>query len=93
MSQAVRLLRDTRRSILTVLEAAIVVAIGVILIATVAFLIRCARRGGKVIQVVGGGLTLMTMGNIRDPGNERVEIAKHPRKTKSGETGDPPSEQ
>jgi hypothetical protein len=76
----------------TVLEAAIVVALGVLLIATVAFLIRCARRGGKVIQAVGGGLTLMTMGNVRDPSNERVEIAKRPRKKESGETGDPPSE-
>lgn len=78
---------------MTIVEGAIVVAFGVLLIATVAFLIRCARRGGKVIQVVGGGLTLMTMGNVRDPSNERVEIAKQPRKKESGEAGDPPSEQ
>ena len=77
---------------MTVLEGAIFVAIGVLLLATVALLIRCARRGGKAIQVVGAGLTLMTMGNVRDPSNERVEIAKQPRKKESGENGDPPNE-
>jgi hypothetical protein len=78
--------------IVTIVEGVVVWAIGMLLIAGVAFLVRCARRGGRVIQVVGAALTLMTMGNVRDPGNERVEIAKQPRKKESGESGDPPIE-
>lgn len=78
---------------MTILEGFVAWSIGMLLTAGVAFLIRSARRGGRAIQVVGAALTLMTMGNVRDPGNERVEIAKQPRKKESGESGDPPNEQ
>jgi hypothetical protein len=76
----------------TVVEGVVAWAIGMLLFAGVAFLIRSARRGGRAIQVVGAALTLMTIGNVRDPSNERVEAAKQPRKKESGESGDPPDE-
>jgi hypothetical protein len=76
----------------TIIEGVVLWAVLMLLIAFVAFLIRRARRGGRVIQVVGAAFTLMTMGNVRDPSNERVEVAKQPRKKESGDTGDPPNE-
>ena len=78
---------------MTIVEGIVLWAALMLLIACVAFLIRCARRGGRVVQGVGAAFTLMTMGNVRDPSNERVEVAKQPRKKESGETGDPPNEQ
>lgn len=75
---------------MNVVEGVVVWTVGMLLFAGVAFLIRSARRGGRVIQVVGAALTLMTMGNVRDPSSERIEVAKQPRKVDSEESGDPP---
>ena len=77
---------------MTVLEGVVAWSIGMILIAGAAILIRGARRGGKAIHVIGAALTLMTMGNVRDPSNEAAEVAKQPRKKEAGESGDPPNE-
>ena len=77
---------------MTVVEGVVAWSIGMLFIASTALLIRSARRGGKVIHVVGAALTVLTMGNVRDPSNEAVEIAKQPRKKESGESGDPPND-
>ena len=77
---------------MTVLEGVVAWSIGMLLIVGAAMLIRGARRGGKTMHVIGAALTLMTMGNVRDPANEKVEIAKQPRKKESGESGDPPND-
>ena len=75
---------------MTILEGAIYLLLGMLVIAAGAWAIRAAKRGGKAIKVIGGSMTLMTLGNVQDPSNEIIQTAQEPRKKISGDNGDPP---
>jgi hypothetical protein len=77
---------------MTILEGAVFLLLGMLVIAAGAWAIRAARRGGKAINVIGGSMTLMTLGNVQDPSNEIVQVAQEPRKKTSGDNGDPPDD-
>jgi hypothetical protein len=74
---------------MTILAGALLLLVGMLVIAMGAWAIRAAKRGGKAINVIGASMTLMTLGNVQDPGNEIVQTAQEPRKKKSGDNGDP----
>jgi hypothetical protein len=78
---------------MTVLEGALFWLLGMLVLGAAAWAIKAARRGGKTIKVIGAGMTLMTLGNVQDPGNEAVQTAQQPRKKQSGDTGDPPDDE
>jgi hypothetical protein len=77
---------------MTNLEGAVFLLLGMLVIAGGAWALRAAKRGGKAINVIGGSMTLMTLGNVQDPGNELVQTAQEPRKKISGDNGDPPDD-
>ena len=77
---------------MTVLEGAAIWLIGMVVIASAAWAVRGAKRGGKAINVLGAAMTLMSLGNVQDPGNEATQVAQEPRKKKSGDNGDPPDD-
>jgi len=77
---------------MTILEGVVFVVSGMLAIAAGAWAIRAAERGGKAIKVIGGSMTLMTLGNVQDPANEIIQTAQEPRKKISGDSGDPPDD-
>ncbi len=77
---------------MTILEGAMFLLLGLLLNAVGAWTLRAAKRGGKAINVIGGSMTLMTLGNVQDPGNEIIQTAQEPRKKISGDNGDPPDD-
>ena len=77
---------------MTILEGAIFLLVGMLVIAAGAWALRAAKRGGKAINVIGGSMTLMTLGNVQDTNNELIQTAQEPRKKKSGDNGDPPDD-
>ena len=77
---------------MTILEGAAAWLVGMSAIAAGAWAIRAAKRGGKAINVIGASMTLMTLGNVQDPGNEAVRTAQQPQKKQSGDSGDPPAD-
>ncbi len=77
---------------MTILEGVVFVVSGMLAIAAGAWAIRAAKRGGKAIKVIGGSMTLMTLGNVQDPANEIIQTAQEPRKKISGDSGDPPDD-
>lgn len=78
---------------MTIVEGAIAWLSGMLLLAAGAWAIRAAKRGGKAINVIGGAMTLMTLGNVLDPTNEAVQTAQQPRRKESGDNGDPPNDE
>jgi len=77
---------------MTILEGAVFVVVGLLIIAAGVWATRAAKRGGKAIKVIGGSMTLMTLGNVQDPSNEIIQTAQEPRKKISGDNGDPPND-
>ena len=77
---------------MTILESVVFVLLGMLVIAAGAWALRAAKRGGKAINVIGGSMTLMTLGNVQDTNNELIQTAQEPRKKKSGDNGDPPDD-
>ena len=77
---------------MTILEGVVFLLLGMLLIGAGAWALRAAKRGGKAINVIGGSMTLMTLGNVQDPGNEIVQTAQEPRKKISGDNGHLPDD-
>jgi hypothetical protein len=77
---------------MSILEGVVYFLVGMLVVAAGAWAIRAAKRGGKAINVIGGSMTLMTLGNVQDPSNEIVQTAQEPRKKISGDNGDPPDD-
>ncbi len=70
------------------LEGLVVLLLLVLVVAGFMWATRRAKRGGEGIHVVGAVLMLMGFGNMRDPTNETVQVAKQTRRRDSGDSGD-----
>jgi hypothetical protein len=67
----------------------LVTAAFALLIGGCAWLVRCARRGGKGMQAIGMAMMMFGWGSMRDPRNDTVAEAQDGRIRKGTQSGDP----